>query len=66
MRLSTGPLHVTAVTIAEHADAPRIQINLGSSLRLTLRPDEAIDVATQLVDAVEQLRNHQPNTGAPR
>ena len=58
MRLSTGPLHVTAVAIAEHADAPRVQINFGQSLRLTMRPEEAIDIATQIVNVIDQLRHN--------
>jgi hypothetical protein len=55
MRLTSGPLNPAAVTVVDDSDPPRVQIRFGQ-LRLTLSEAEAVNLATQLVDAVAQLR----------
>jgi hypothetical protein len=49
----------TTLGVVAKRDPPHISIRVGP-LRLTMLPTEAVELATQIADAVENLRHAQP------
>jgi hypothetical protein len=66
MRFTTGALGSPTVAIVNCADAQASRLEFRwARMKLTMSEPEATALATQLVDAISQLRASQPNTGAP-
>jgi hypothetical protein len=62
MRFGTGSLGAPTVALVDCADAqtPRIEFRW-ARMKLTMSETEATALATQLVDAISQLRAGQPS-----